>query len=42
MSAKKQFFRRVFDALIEGRSAQAARHIEQYLRAHDLEQRRKD
>ena len=40
MTEKKTLFRRVFDAIIEGRSAQAQRHIDEYLRAHS--QPRKD
>jgi hypothetical protein len=35
MTDKKTLFRRVYDAIIEGRSAQAQRRIQQYLRAAD-------
>ena len=42
MTEKKQLFRRLFDLLIESRSVQAQRHIEEYLRTHRLEQPRKD
>ncbi len=38
MIEKKNLFRRVFDAIVEGRSAQAQRHIEEYLRTHGTEQ----
>ena len=38
MTEKKRLFRRVFDAIIEGRHAQAQRQIEQYLRAHGPQQ----
>jgi hypothetical protein len=41
MIEKKNLFRRVFDAIIEGRSAQAQRHIEEYLRAHGTERQPK-
>jgi hypothetical protein len=42
MTEKKTLFRRVFDAIIEGRSAQAQRQIEEYLRTHRLERSRQD
>ncbi len=38
MTEIKNLFRRVFDAIIQGRSAQAQRHVEEYLRAHGTEQ----
>jgi hypothetical protein len=42
MTETKKLFRLVFNAMIEGRSAQAQRHIDEYLRTHRLEQPRKD
>jgi hypothetical protein len=42
MTEKKNLFRRVFDAIIEGRSAQAQKHIDDYLQAHNLPRSRKD
>jgi hypothetical protein len=34
MTEKKKLFRRIFDAMIEGREAHAQRFIEEYLRQH--------
>jgi DNA-binding FadR family transcriptional regulator len=40
---RKTLFRRLYDAIIEGRRAQAQRHIEEYLRAAtDGPNKRKD
>jgi hypothetical protein len=41
MTEIKNLFRRLFDVIIEGRSAQAQRHIEEYLRAHGTERQPK-
>jgi DNA-binding FadR family transcriptional regulator len=34
MTEKKKLFRRIFDAMIEGREAHAQRFIEEHLRQH--------
>jgi hypothetical protein len=38
MTAKTKLFRRVLNAILEGRNAQAKRQIEQYLRVRSAEQ----
>jgi hypothetical protein len=40
--SKKNLFRRVMDAVVEGRSQQAQRYIDEYLKAHHLERPRRD
>lgn len=34
MTEQKTIFRRVLDALVEGRSRQAQRYVDDYLRSH--------
>ena len=36
MTERKALFRRVFEAMIEGRTKQAQRHINEYLRAYPV------
>lgn len=42
MSEKKKLFRRVFDAIVEGRSRQAQRYVDEYRRTHNLDRPAKD
>jgi hypothetical protein len=42
MTDKKNLFRRVFAAMVEGRNAQAQREIDAYLRSHRLQRPRGD
>jgi hypothetical protein len=42
MTEKKNLLRRVFEAIVEGRNAQAQRQIDDYLRSHRLERPRGD
>ena len=36
MTEKKKLFRRVVDAIVEGRTRQAQRYVDFYRKAHDL------
>lgn len=42
MRANKTLFRRVYDAMIGGRTRQAQRHIAEYLKTHPLRDERRD
>lgn len=42
MSEEKTLFRRVYEAMMEGRTRQANRHIVQYLKTHPLRDVRQD
>ncbi|MDP1731935.1 MAG: hypothetical protein Q8L54_12330 [Devosia sp.] len=37
MTEKKRLLRRVLDAIVEGRSRQARRYVDNYLRAHNMD-----
>jgi hypothetical protein len=41
MTGKKNLFRRVFEAIVEGRNARAQRQIDEYVRSHKLERPRR-
>jgi hypothetical protein len=42
MSEKKRLFRRVLDAMVQGRSRQAQRYVDSYLRDHNIDRPRND
>lgn len=42
MTEKKKLFRRVLEAIIEGRSRQAQRYVDAYTRGHNLHRPAKD
>lgn len=42
MTEKKKLFRRMFDAIIEGRTRQAQRYVDAYRAAHEPRRLRKE
>lgn len=42
MTEKKKLFRRMFDAIVEGRTRQAQRYVDAYRAAHEPPRPRKD
>lgn len=42
MTGKKTLFRRVLDAIVEGRSRQAQRYVDVYIKGHNLRRPAKD
>jgi len=42
MTEKKKLFRRVLDAIVEGRSRQAQHYVDLYTKGHDLRRPAKD
>jgi hypothetical protein len=42
MAEKKRLFRRVLDAIVDGRSRQAQRYVDSYLTDHDMARPRKN